>query len=142
MGTHDFLLFGAAVWFWVALGILLICLLIAEKQESGTFATISFIAFVGVSYQWGNAMAFLKFFFAWEKIVIYLVIGFIYCLFRFFLWGKEVGKKEVEKMQQYATSKKVDYPLSEANLENYLDQKSSYDEIKTKDKINRIIRWW
>lgn len=138
----EFILFGASVWFWIIFGLFVIALLCAERYESGTTATVSLVIFIALLKFWGNLSELLHRYVSWQMIVGYVIVGFLYCIFRFYLLGRKYGAKHAEAIQKFAQKKSYDLPLNDDQLKEF--EGSSYDntELSTSEKRDKVIRWW
>jgi len=87
----EFALFGAAIWFWIAVVAFVISLFTFDRQENGVGALFSFIIFSVVVYFWSNfdILGYIN----WLNIGLYFGVGFIYSLIRTYFLGRKIRSK-------------------------------------------------
>lgn len=130
----EFILFGAGVWFWILALILVILLITAEVRENGFIAFFGFVAFCTAIYYWGSFdLTAIKQFLSWKVIAGYLGVGFIFTLFRIFLFGKK-NRKKLEKL-------KSEYPTPK-DQEDYSFKQKEEDLLRPMVFKAHVFRWW
>jgi len=128
LGT--FILWGSAIWFWIISLTWIIILGFSEKDANGWWGLGATVIFAIILYS-GNSNIEISFI-TWENVIMYVAIGFVYSLFRTFLFGrktrKKIKKEGIEKYNGYELS-------TTGSLEWELERKK--DELK-----ENFFRWW
>lgn len=92
-------LFGSVSLFFVFLGLLVFALILADLNENGYYATVSFAIFIGLIYFWGEIV--LLSIFTIKNILMYVFVGFLFSLVRTYFKGKELKKKGKEYKEDF-----------------------------------------
>lgn len=92
-------LFGSVSLFFVFLGLLVFALILADLNENGYYATVSFAIFIGLIYFWGEIVVLSIF--TIKNILMYVFVGFLFSLVRTYFKGKELKKKGKEYKEDF-----------------------------------------
>ena len=85
-------LFGSVSLFFVFFGLLIFALILADLNENGYYATVSFAIFIGLIYFWGEIVVLSIF--TVKNVLMYVFVGFLFSLVRTYFKGKELNKKD------------------------------------------------
>ncbi len=139
----EFILFGAKVWFWVAIGILLLISVVSEAREDGTYSFWGFVGLCVALFFWGPDW-FKRF---WEHIswtwpLIYLGIGIIFAISSIIVYGLRNKPKIKAEREKYAQRHKLTLPLTEEQENEFRDTGDVDRLIKPRDFQDDVTRWW
>ena len=139
----EFVLFGLTISvFWMALSVLFIISLVSEANENGFWAGFGFILFGIAVYYWdatnfqwllGNLLYYGP---------IYLGIGIVFALIKFYFWGRSNGKKYLELKSRWMTKNKFTAMDNEAINNFHKDNYEARDLIDPSKFKNHAFRWW
>lgn len=79
----EFLLFGSMVWFWIAIGILVISFVVSDLSENGFIASCFFAVFTAM-YMYNSS---IPSFITWINVIGYVSIGMVYAVIRIIFLG-------------------------------------------------------
>ena len=121
----SFTLFGSVIAFWVVLLLFIIAVFASEHEKEGRLAFASLIIISGLYYFKSNFD--LTNLIDYQAITIYLIIGFLFALFRCYFYARKEKNRILKKYAEYT------------DIESHLD---SNKEETLNDLKGNVFRWW
>lgn len=131
----DFVLFGSATIFYVAVFIFIVLLFVSEVNENGWLSLISFGIFILLTSWQSNLNTFEHLITNLSLILYYILLGVPHSVLRTYFFGRKRKPKRLELLKDIDDASLDNKSRYETSLERY--DKETYGALK-----GNVFRWW